>query len=234
MKPNIMNVLAIIFSFLIAVVLSGCGNKLKTLDLNSPSTNNDDLSQYFYHENLRDVGGRVSYVHRHYERPTGKGPIEYPTVIYQRTSAGIENSDVTGTVFARETINELKIVESGVSSKIKKTFDRYVKPGEVYTNGERQYNSLRETCTLKNHYDTFSIAVATAPVMISSDVYKDVIQVFCDSVFDSASGETKPNYSWDQYYAKGIGLIYLQGSWPNYTTVGSNFDDIFAIPLYED
>jgi len=231
-----MNIKNAIVSLIFSASLVGCSNNIRTLNTNSPSSNKEsvefDLSQYFYHENLKEVGGRISYKYRHYDRPTGRGLMYLPEAWYVRTTEGIEFLRANGGAFSRDTIKESTIDKIGVSYESSRVYDRYVRIGEVFTQGERQPNSLRETCTLKNHFDTFDVGAATAYLRISKDVYSDVIQVFCESTFDTSDGGTRPNYSWDQYYARGIGLVYMQGSWPNFQIGGDSFDDIFAIPEY--
>lgn len=208
----------LILTILLVTTASACGTSSSSSGINK--ADKFDLSLYFFHANTQTPGGEISFVENFYERPSGSGPIESNATTLVNTGSGIEDE------FNRYVITDNTIEDISITATGSRTLNRFAAPGETYTNDGFEELFLNENCTLRDHYDTFDLSTATGAVTIATDVHEDVIQVRCDSFFTLENGGTKPNYTWDQYYAKGIGLIFLDGTWPNL------HGDVFAIPEY--
>ncbi|MEM7258345.1 MAG: hypothetical protein AAF404_13285 [Pseudomonadota bacterium] len=186
-----------------------------------------DLSLYQFHTNVLTNGGEITITENYYSQSTGEGPVYAPTLRYLNVDGAIQRISVSGTVFEQSTITDTHIDKEGVSYTGFRRGDRFASIGDTYLDAEVENLTLKQNCTLQNHLESFDLGTATGDHALASGVYEDVIQVYCVSVFTNADGSTRPNYDWNRYYAKGLGLISIDGRWPNFLT-----GDIYAIPQF--
>jgi len=123
-------------------------------------------------------------------------------------SIGVDNAVIQ---IYRLTINSIKDI--GVSFEGEQTLNRYKALGKGYLDAIIESLGRRDTCTLQSHFDEFDLGDATGSVAIASGVYTDVLQVFCKRVLETEDGVEPTNYSWNAYYANGVGLVFAEGNW---------------------
>jgi len=172
-----------------------------------------DLALYFFHSNTQTSGGEIAFTEKYYEKPSGDGPIRSRAIKYLNTGTSIEVIDAENSVLHQFTITINSIKEIGVSFEGAQTIHRFTALGEVYLDAVIESLNRRDTCTLQNHLDVFDLGDAIDSATIATGVYEDVLHVFCNRVLDLQDGGTTTNYSWNAYYANGVGLLFADGNW---------------------
>ena len=193
-----------------------------------------DLSLYLFHSNTQAVGGEIAFTEKYYEKFSGNGLIHSRERRYLNTGTSIDSIGSDNAVLLQyvTTVNSIK--EIGVSYNGAQGGIRYAALNDKYIDAVIEDLGRRDTCTLQNHLDEFDLGNATGSAMIATGVYEDVLHVFCNRVLESEDGVTPTNYSWNAYYAKGVGLIFADGNWvildedANWFVVG----DAYLIPEY--
>ena len=213
----------IFLSFVLPLAIAACSS------LNGPdaqAANEFDLSLYSFHANTQSIGGEISYVENYYDKASGSAPIYSPSIMFKNTGLGIDKvaTGLEGPSAQYRVLTDT-IEENNPSFNDSRTFDRFARLGDSYIDSVYEQIGVAETCALQRHLNSFDLSTATSPIIIANGVYEDVIQVYCDSSFIT-DGASSPNYSWDRYYAKGVGLIFIDGDWVNL------LGEIYAIPEY--
>lgn len=186
-----------------------------------------DLSLYLFHQNLGTENGQSSYTLSYFDKSARKTKaVEFNQFQFVRNGNRIEKTALgLEGIWATYSINDFAIREENPTMDNARSIARFATMGDTYIDNFYANIGVNENCKLEGHFDSFNLSIATGDVKLANDVYEDVIQVYCTSSFVNEDG-SRPNFDWKKYYAKGVGLVFLDGDWPNY------LGPVYAIARY--
>jgi len=192
------------------------------------------MSLYLFHANTQTVGGEIAFTEKFYDKSSDNEQIHSYVTRHLNTGTSIDSIGPDSAVLLQYVITINSIKQIGVSYNGSEGARRYVGLKEKFSDAINESLGRRDTCTLQNHLDDFDLGTATGPATIATGVYEDVLHLFCNRVLDTEAGGTRTNYSWNSYFAKGVGLIFADGNWVILDTDGNWFDvgDAYLIPEY--
>lgn len=177
-----------------------------------------DLSNYLFHADALSTNGDVSFSEQFYSQETGDSAL---TLTRRFSNAGeaviTEYSD--GELIKTFNIGETAIVETlhDVDDAVRYTA-RYADIGDVFLDADHHPDESdlfgmgqNTRCELVTHLDQFNLGDAGGSYSLASGVVDDVLEVTCVTSFLSG-GTLSPHTNFKHYFARGIGVIYTEGT----------------------